>query len=68
MTCTSKSLMCFLFSFLMLFVSEMADIVGKQGTQIDNIHKTTEESHSRAEAGLEQVKQAASYQPTCILS
>jgi hypothetical protein len=46
----------------------MADIVGKQGTQIDNIHKTTEESHARAEAGLEQVKQAASYQPTCILS
>lgn len=46
----------------------MADIVQKQGVQVDHVHKTTEESHERAQAGLEQVKQAANYQPTCILS
>lgn len=46
----------------------MAEIVEEQGGHIDNIHKTTVESHQRAEAGLEQVKQAANYQPTCVIS
>lgn len=48
--------------------SRMADIVEDQGVKIDQIHVATEVSHERAEAGLEQVKQAATYQPTCIIS
>ena len=46
----------------------MADIVEDQGIKIEQIHTATETSHERAEAGLEQVKQAAAYQPTCIIS
>ncbi len=40
--------------------------MGEQGVHIDRIEKATEESHQRAEAGLEQVKKAAEYQPGCI--
>jgi hypothetical protein len=46
----------------------MADIVDKQGEHIDTIHTATETSHERAQAGLEQVKQAADYQPVCTIS
>jgi hypothetical protein len=46
----------------------MADIVEDQGIKIEQIHTATETSHERAEAGLEQVKQAAAYQPTCTIS
>jgi hypothetical protein len=46
----------------------MADIVDDQGIKIEQIHTATETSHERAEAGLEQVKQAAAYQPTCTIS
>lgn len=46
----------------------MAEIVGNQGGQIEEIAKTTEVSHERAQAGLEQVKQAANHQSKCILS
>ncbi len=47
---------------------EMAEIVGKQGEQVDRVHKATESSHEQAKEGLEQVNQAANYQPTCVLS
>jgi t-SNARE complex subunit (syntaxin) len=63
------------FSFLkvliflfVLLVRHMAEIVEEQGGHVDTVHKATVESHARAEAGLEQVKQAASYQPTCVIS
>jgi t-SNARE complex subunit (syntaxin) len=56
------------FVFLYLVVRHMAEIVEEQGGHVDTVHKATVESHARAEAGLEQVKQAASYQPTCVIS
>jgi hypothetical protein len=46
----------------------MSEIVQSQGGQIDEIHDATDKSHERAKAGLEQVKQAANYQTTCVLS
>ncbi len=46
----------------------MADIIEKQGVMIEEIHTSTEESRVRAEAGLEQVKEAATYQPVCVIS
>lgn len=46
----------------------MANIVQAQGAQIEEIHTATESSHEKAQAGLEQVKQAAAYQPGCVLS
>lgn len=45
----------------------MADIVETDGVKIEQIHTATESSRERAEAGLEQVKQAAAYQPTCVI-
>lgn len=45
----------------------MADIVEKQDEHVNKIHAATEESHDRAQAGLDQIKQAAHYQPGCIL-
>ena len=47
---------------------DMASIVDKQGGQIDEIEKTTETSHERAKAGLEQVRQAANHQSSCLVS
>lgn len=47
---------------------EMSGIVGKQGEHVDQIHKATDTSHEQAKAGLEQVQQAANYQPTCMIS
>lgn len=46
---------------------DMAVIVEKQGGAVTEIHEATEKSHERAEAGLQQVKQAAAYQPTCAI-
>lgn len=47
---------------------DMAQIVESQGTMIEEIHETTEKSHDRAKAGLQQVQQAAAYQPGCYIS
>lgn len=46
----------------------MAEIVETQGGKIDEIHMATETSHERAQAGLNQVKQAAAYQSSCAIS
>jgi hypothetical protein len=46
----------------------MADIVKVQGSMVQEIHDSTVQSHDKAKAGLDQVKQAAAYQPTCVLS
>ena len=46
---------------------DMASIVDKQGGQIEEIDKTTESSHERAKAGLEQVRQAANHQSSCTI-
>ncbi len=46
----------------------MADIVGKQGETITKIEQDSEVSRERAQEGLDQVKQAAQYQPTCLIS
>ncbi len=45
----------------------MADIVEQQGGHVEKIHQATDESHEKAQAGLEQVKQAAAYQPGCSI-
>lgn len=46
----------------------MANIVQSQGAMVEEIHTSAEASHDRAKAGLEQVQQAAAYQPTCAIS
>lgn len=46
---------------------DMANIVEQQGEMIEEIADMTEKSHGRAQAGLEQVKQAAAYQPSCTV-
>lgn len=46
----------------------MATIVKQQGVLIDEIASSAEQSHEKAQAGLEQVKQAAAYQQTCTVS
>jgi t-SNARE complex subunit (syntaxin) len=50
------------------FCSDMAVIVKRQGEMVEEIATNAEASHEQAQAGLDQVKQAASYQTTCILS
>lgn len=45
----------------------MAAIVQEQGGHVEKIHTATEESHEHAKEGLEQVKQAAQYQPGCAV-
>ena len=40
----------------------------EQNPAIEQIVQTTEESHERAEAGLEQVQQAARHQAGCVMS
>ena len=47
---------------------DMANIVEQQGEHIEVIAQTTEKSHARAQAGLEQVKQAANHQNSCHIS
>lgn len=46
----------------------MAEIIDKQGVLVEEIHQSTEASRERAEAGLEEVKKAAEYQPVCVVS
>ena len=46
---------------------DMAEIVDRQGEAVETIHKTTEESHTRAAAGLEQVNKASELQPGCTI-
>eukprot|EP01031_Cornospumella_fuschlensis_P031712 gene31713-38325_t len=41
---------------------DMASLVDRQGEHVDKIH-----SHEQAKGGLEQVKQAAAYQPGCSI-
>lgn len=55
-------------SHLLFLRRDMAEIVETQGGKIDEIHTATEVSHERAKAGLEQVKQAAAYQNSCLIS
>ena len=48
---------------------DMAEIVEKQNPAIEQIATTTEASHERAKAGLEQVQQAAAHQGGgCVIS
>ena len=47
---------------------DMAEIVEKQNPSIQKIAESTEASHERAKAGLEQVQQAAASQGGCLLS
>jgi len=47
---------------------DMANIVDQQGEMIEEIADMTQKSHDRAQAGLEQVKQAAAHQSSCIVS
>jgi len=47
---------------------DVAELVEQQGAPIAAIVQSTEESHARAEAGLEQVQQAAKLQPGCIIA
>ena len=46
---------------------DMADIVQEQGEVIQTVAETTENSNSRAKAGLKQVEQAAGYQSGCVV-
>jgi hypothetical protein len=46
----------------------MAEIVDSQGVMVEEIVVSTEKSHSRAQAGLDQVQKAAANQSTCIVS
>eukprot|EP01038_Epipyxis_sp_PR26KG_P012875 gene12875-17253_t len=56
----------------LMMVNEMfkdvANLVQQQEEQVVKIQTDTEVSHERAKAGLEQVQQAAAYQPTCSIS
>ena len=47
---------------------DVAQLVEDQAAPIDEIAEMTEMSNARAEAGLEQVQQAARYQPGCSIS
>lgn len=47
---------------------DMATLVKSQDSMIEEIAVSTEKSHERAQAGLKQVQQAASYQSSCALS
>ena len=46
---------------------DMANIVEQQGEMIEEISEMTIKSHDRAQAGLEQVKQAAAHQSSCVV-
>ena len=47
---------------------DMAEIVQEQGEVLQTVAETTENSNSRAKAGLKQVEQAAGYQSGCIIA
>jgi hypothetical protein len=49
-------------------MKDVANIVESQGKHVEEIHETTEKSHNRAQAGLNQVQQAAANQGSCIIS
>lgn len=46
----------------------MAEIVDRQGVMVEEIVVSTEKSHDRAQAGLDQVQKAAANQKSCIVS
>ena len=46
----------------------MASLVQHQGEMVTEIATLAESSHEKAEAGLEQVKQASTYQPGCVIA
>jgi hypothetical protein len=50
-----------------MYRRDMSVIVEKQGKSIDDIAVAADMSHDRAKAGLQQVNQAAEYQPGCVL-
>lgn len=45
----------------------MAQLVDNQGLKVNEIAKSTDASHDRAKAGLQQVNRAAESQPVCSL-
>lgn len=47
---------------------DMAEIVDKQNPHIEKVAESAKASHERAEAGLEQVQQAAAHQGGCIMA
>ena len=47
---------------------DMAEIVDQQGVMVEEIVVSTEKSHERAQAGLDQVQKAAANQATCTIS
>uniref|UniRef100_A0A7S3JXJ1 t-SNARE coiled-coil homology domain-containing protein n=1 Tax=Aureoumbra lagunensis TaxID=44058 RepID=A0A7S3JXJ1_9STRA len=47
---------------------DLALIVDKQQTEVDQIGDLVEKSHNHAEKGLDQVQKAAKLQPTCLIS
>ena len=46
----------------------MAEIVDQQGVMVEEIVVSTEKSHERAQAGLDQVQKAAASQQSCVMS
>lgn len=46
----------------------MAHLVKQQGEKVEEIAVSADKSHDRAKAGLQQVNQAANYQPGCIIA
>lgn len=46
----------------------MATIVEKQNSHIEQIAVSTEQSHEKAQQGLEQIKQASQHQAACLVS
>lgn len=46
---------------------DMAQLVDHQGIKVNEIAKSTDASHDRAKAGLQQVNRAAESQPVCSL-
>jgi hypothetical protein len=47
---------------------DMAEIVDQQGVMVEEIVVSTEKSHERAQAGLDQVQKAAASQQSCTMS
>jgi t-SNARE complex subunit (syntaxin) len=54
--------------FIWTYFRDMAEIVDRQGTMVEEIVVSTEKSHDRAQAGLDQVQKAAANQKSCIVS
>jgi len=51
----------------LLLRRDMAQLVDNQGIKVNEIAKSTDASHDRAKAGLQQVNRAAESQPVCSL-